>query len=311
MIPHWLLHGKRAAVCFTIDDIHPGKSTDAYEAGGDLDRGALGLVRRLLDRHPQLHVTLFTTADWREISPVPTRKLLANIPHLREKIYLTKVLPIGTMRLSNHLEFVQYLKTLPRAEIALHGLYHIHTGLRVPVEFQDDQGVEQCRTMLREMLAIFDEAGLNYARGMNPPGWDVPQNLARAMVECGLIFVSSARDIRTPILAEAITDMSGLKGVSLLYPQFIQDGKLIHFTSNFQATTPIERAIEIIEHGGLLAIKAHIVKSALGHVALDGIDALYCNYLDLLFKQLEQRYGESLWWTTMGEIAERVMSQKQ
>ncbi|MBI5054303.1 MAG: DUF2334 domain-containing protein [Chloroflexi bacterium] len=311
MTLNWLPPNKRAAVCFTIDDIHPGKSTDVYEAGGDLDRGALGYIRWLLDRHPQLHVTLFTTADWREISPVPTRKVLARIPYLREKIYLTKILPIGTMRLSKHPEFVHYLNTLPRTELALHGLHHIHTGLRVPVEFQNDQSVEQCKTMLEEMMAIFDEAGLRYARGMNPPGWDVPENLAQAMVECGLIFVSSARDIRTPISAGAVTNMSGLKNVSLIYPQLIQNGNLIHFTSNFQATTPIERAIEIIECGGLLAIKGHIVKSAFGHVALDGIDALYCNYLDLLFNQLTQRYGESLWWTTMGEIAEHLMKQKQ
>jgi hypothetical protein len=311
MTLNWLPSGRRAAICFTIDDIHPGKSSDAYEAGGDLDRGALGHVRWLLERHPQLRVTLFTTADWREISPVPTQKVLARLPYLRDKIYLTKVLPLGTMRLSKHPEFIQYLKALPRTEIALHGLYHIHTGLRVPVEFQNDQSVEQCKSMLEETMAIFNEAGLNYARGMNPPGWDVPANLAKAMVECGLIFVSSARDIRTPISADAVTSMSGLKNVSLIYPQFIQDGKLLHFTSNFQATTPIERALEIIECGGLLAIKGHIVKSALGHVALDGIDALYCNYLDLLFNQLKLRYGDSLWWTTMGEIAERMTNRTQ
>jgi len=311
MIPNWLPSGKRAAVCFTIDDIHPGKSTDAYEAGGDLDGGALGFVRWLLERHPQLHVTLFTTADWREISPVPTFNLLARVPYLREKIYLTEILPVGTMRLSKHARFVDYLKTLPRTEIALHGLHHIHTGLRVTVEFQHDQSVEQCKGMLEEMMAIFDEAGLNYTRGMNPPGWDVPENLAKAMVECGLIFVSSARDIHTPISAGSVTNMSGLKNVALIYPQFIQNNNLVHFTSNFQATTPIERAIGIIECGGLLAIKGHIVKSALGHIALDGIDALYCNYLDLLFNQLTQRYGESLWWTTMGEIAGRLIKHKQ
>ncbi|MEI7636293.1 MAG: DUF2334 domain-containing protein [Syntrophus sp. (in: bacteria)] len=307
----WLPQGKCAAICFTIDDIHPGKSTDAYEAGGDLDSGALGHLRWLLNRHPQLHVTLFTTADWREISPKPTRSLLARVPYLREKIYLTKVLPTRTMRLSKHPEFVQYLKTLPRTEIALHGLHHIHTGLLVPVEFQNDKTIEQCKKMIIEMITIFDEAKLDYARGMNPPGWAIPNNLAQAMVDCGLIFVSSARDIRTPITYTAMTNMSGLKGVALIYPQFIHDRKLIHFTSNFQATTPIERAIEIIEHGGLLAIKGHIVKNALGHIALDGIDALYCNYLDLLLCKLEDRYGDSLWWTTMGEIAERLATQKQ
>jgi hypothetical protein len=54
---------------------------------------------------------------------------------------------------------------------------------------------------------------------------------------------------------------------------------------------------------GLLAIKAHIVKNACGHIALDGLDELYRNYLDLVFSELERRYGESLWWTSMAEIA--------
>ena len=67
----WLPPGKRAAVCFTIDDVHPGKSADHYDGGGDLGNGALGRVTELLERHPDLHVTLFTTADWREISPTP------------------------------------------------------------------------------------------------------------------------------------------------------------------------------------------------------------------------------------------------
>jgi hypothetical protein len=62
----WLPDGKRAAVCFSIDDIHPGRSADDYDGGGDLDAGALGHVRRLLERHPRLWVTLFTTPDWRE-----------------------------------------------------------------------------------------------------------------------------------------------------------------------------------------------------------------------------------------------------
>lgn len=303
---NWLPEGKQAAVCFTIDDIHPGTSQDAYEAGGDLDKGALRHVLWLLERHPDLHVTLFTTADWREISALPTRKLLARIPWLRERVYLAKTLPPGTMRLDRHPAFVQFLKDMPRTEIALHGLHHIHRGPLIPVEFQD-QTAEECTAMLREAIAIFDAAGLPYARGMNPPGWNLPDGLADAMVNAGLHFVCSARDIFTPVTRDATTNMSGIKGVSLIYPERIHNGQLLHMTANFQATSPIDRALAIIEQGGLLNIKAHIVKSALGHVALDGIDALYGNYLDVLFTHLEDRFGDALWWTSVGAIADRVM----
>ena len=44
-VPDWLPDGRKAAVVFTIDDVHPGTSADVYEAGGDLGNGARGLVR--------------------------------------------------------------------------------------------------------------------------------------------------------------------------------------------------------------------------------------------------------------------------
>jgi len=55
--------------------------------------------------------------------------------------------------------------------------------------------------------------------------------------------------------------MSGLKGVSLIYPELICGGQLLHLTSNFQATSPVDRAVAIIKNGGLLAIKAHAMKT--------------------------------------------------
>lgn len=306
--PGWLPEGRRAAVCFSVDDVHPGTSSDAYEGGGDLDRGCLGRVRRLLERHPRLRVTLFTTADWREIAPAPTRRLLARLPYVRERVYLTEVLPAGSMRLGRHPEFVEYLKQLPRAEVALHGLHHVRRGPDVHAEFRG-RDARECARALREAVAVFEEAGLPYVPGMCPPGWELSDELADAMIDVGLRFVASARDIRTEISADAVTNMSGLKGVSLIRPELVRAGRLLHVTSNFQATCPVERAVEIVERGGLLAVKAHAVKNALGHVALDGLDELYCNYLDLLFTKLESDYGDSLWWTSMGEIAERCLSQ--
>ena len=302
-IRDWLPHGKRAAVCFTIDDVHPGRSADHYDGGGDLGKGALGLVADLLARHAQLCATLFTTADWREISPRPSR-VLARIPVLRDRIYLARVLPEGTRRIDRHPEFLAYLGRLPRTEIALHGLHHIHRGLRLPVEFQDEPIAEH-RRRLRRMLEIFDASGLRYVRGMCPPGWNAPPALLDAMAELDFQFVASARDIKTPISATAITNMSGLMGASLIFPTRLANG-LVHITANFQATSRWERARDIVEAGGLLSVKAHIIKDALGFVALDGIDATYCNLLDLLFARLDREYGHSLWWTTPGEIARTV-----
>ncbi len=305
MIPvrDWLPPGKRAAVCFTIDDVHPGRSRDHYDGGGDLGKGALGLVAELLDRHPQLHVTLFTTADWREISPMPSR-VLSRIPVLRDRMYLSRVLPAGSRRVDRHPEFVAYLKSLPRVEVGLHGLHHIHPGAQLHVEFQDEP-IDEHRRRLRRMLDIFDASGLHYVRGMCPPGWNAPPELVRAMTELGFDFVASARDIKSPIRADAVTAMSGLRGASLIHPTRLPGG-MIHVATNFQATSRWERAQQIVELGGLVAVKGHIIKDALGFVALDGIDPVYCNLLDMLFGRLVRDYGDGLWWTTPGEIAARL-----
>lgn len=302
----WLPPGKRAAVCFTIDDVHPGKSTDAYEAGGDLERGMLGHVERLLDRHPQARVTLFTTADWREISPVVERRLLAKVPVVRDRVMLARTLPAGTMRLDRHPDFVRWLNDRPRMEVALHGLHHVHPGPAIHVEFQR-QTRRECGRMLRDALHVFDQAGIHHVRGLCPPGWSAPPALLAAMADVGLRFVASARDIRTPITKGAVTAMSGIQGVSLLHPTWLEGGALVHFTTNFQATSPIERALAILDSGGLLAIKAHAIKNAMGFVALDGVDGVYMNFLDLLFAELERRHGDSLWWTTMGEITDHLL----
>jgi hypothetical protein len=292
--------GRKAAVVFTIDDVFPGRSTDAYEAGGDLDAGVLGHLARLLDRHPQLRATLFTTADWREISPVPTRKIPRGTPWVREPGFRAPLLPKGTMALDRHPAFVAFVRSLPRTDVQLHGLHHVHPGPRIPVEFQA-QDRAACREILDEALAIFARAGLPRPTGMTPPGWNAPDPLVDAMADAGLTWVASARDIRSDPTPGALAQMSGRTGVPLASPARLR--RLLHVPTNFQATTPIERALAILDAGGLLSIKAHAIKNALGFVALDGLDAVYANLLDLLFRVLNERYGEDLWWTDMASVA--------
>ncbi len=301
---NWLPPAKRAAICFSIDDLHPAKSSDHYEAGGDLGAGALGNLEWLLERHPQLRATLFVTADWMEISPVPTRHLAAAVPYLRDRIYLAEHWRAGTMRLDRHPEFVRYLKNLSRTEVALHGLHHLARGRQVPREFEQVSRAE-CTTRLKKMIQIFRAANLDFVPGLCPPGWSAPRALLDALVETGLRFVASARDLITPIAENARANMSGLRGVSLVQPQHIHQGRLLHIPTNWQATSSWQRAHAILECGGLLSIKAHIVKNALGHTSQDGLDEAYRNLLHELFARLEQELGDELWWTSMGEINAR------
>jgi len=80
----------------------------------------------------------------------------------------------------------------------------------------------------------------------------------------------------------------------------------VHVPSNFSATSSLDRALELVEAGGLLSIKAHIIKLAFGHVMLDGVDALYRNYLDVVLSKLEDHLGDRLWFATMAEVAARA-----
>src|SRR6202140_2826878 len=292
--------GKSAAVVMSVDDVFPGTSQSAYEAGGDLERGVLGRLLWLLERHPQLQLTLFVTPDWRRISPVAHR-LWRHLPWLCDRVYLASVLPKGTMDVRNHPEFVAFLNAMPRAEIAIHGLHHINQGHSVSVEFQN-QNRAACAVMLAEAIRIFEESGLHHVRGLQPPGWNCGLALQQACRDVGAEWVGSGREIQTPVSKDARTAMSGLSGVSMLFPERIAPN-LLHISTNFQATSAPERAFDILDAGGVLSIKAHITKNVPGHVRLDGVDDLYMNYFDRLLDDIEQRYGDAIDWTTLDRLA--------
>ena len=296
----WHSPGKSAAVVMSVDDVFPGTSQSAYESGGDLEKGALGRLLWLLERHPKLRLTLFVTPDWRRVSAVAHR-VWRHLPWIRDQLYLASVLPKGTMDLRNHPKFVAFLNAMPRTDIAIHGLHHINRGRSVSVEFQNSDR-STCAAMLAEAIRIFDQSGLRYERGLQPPGWNCSLALQQACRDVGIEWLASARDIETPVCKDAKTAMSGLSGVSMLFPERIAPG-LMHISTNFQATSVPERAFDILDAGGVLSIKAHITKNVPGHTHLDGIDDLYMNYLDRLFDDIEVRYGESIDWTTLGQLA--------
>lgn len=290
-------------MCLSVDDVHPATSNDSYEAGGDLSRGALGRIERLLERHAKLKVTLFVTPDWRPVQLVTTR-YLARVPYIANHVYHVDLHRKGRFRVDRYPAFVAYLNTLPRTEIAPHGLHHVHRGAKLAVEFQE-QSQGQCLAKLRRALRIFDAAGLAYVNGFAPPGWNLPASLRDALDALDFDFVASARDLCTAIAPRATSRMSGLSGVSLIAPERIAPRGLVHLPTNFQATSSFDRADRIVACGGLISIKAHAFKRGGGHVLADGMDDNYFAYLDALFAHLERRHGDSLWWASMSEIAAR------
>jgi hypothetical protein len=302
---HWLPSGKTAAVCFSVDDIHPATSRDSYEAGGDLAAGALGRLARLQKRHPYLKATLGVTPDWRLDSLVPDIGFLRHLPWARRRLQWTRLRPAGHFRVDRYPEFVAYLNSLDRCEVVMHGLSHAHAGPGIAVEFQDESE-EECIGIIQRGLEIFHAAKIRFVRGFVPPAWNAPPALITALGRLGFQFLASARDVRSPVSAHALTSMSGLQAVSLIYPQLVGTQELVHLSCNFQATSSADRALQILSLGGVLHVKAHIFKSAGGHFVLDGLDDLYCNYLDLLFTHLHRSFGSRLWWTYLSEVATRM-----
>ncbi len=301
----WLPPGKTGAVCVSVDDIHPGTSQDCYEAGGDLNRGALGKLEHLQRRHPELKVSLCVTPDWRLKSLVPDTQVLRRIPWLRRRVHWTRLHRPGHFRLDRFPALVAYLNGLERCEVLLHGLTHSHRGPRFAVEFQDETA-EQCTVAVERGLDIFTAARIDFVRGYVPPAWNAPQPLISALGRCGFRFLCSARDLQTAVAPHALTAMSGLLGVSLIYPQFVGHDHIVHMSCNFQATSPLERAFDILNLGGLLHVKAHVFKAGGGHVMRDGLDDEYCAYLDVLFEHIKTRFGDGIWWPHLSEVAERV-----
>lgn len=313
----WLPSGKQAAVCFSIDDVHPAGTADAFDAGGALGRGVLGRVERLLERNPHLRITLFVTPDWRRMQLVRTRKWLTRIPLLRQHIHWAPPAPRGRFRIDRFPDFVAYLNALPRTDCAVHGLHHAHRGPRLAMEFQE-QSRRKCRALVRQARRLFLAAGLRHVPGFAAPAWNTPPALCAALADEDFRFVASARDLETAVSTGARTAGSGLRGAALIHPTWVvcppapaatgrRVGRLLHFTTNFQATSTVERARAIIEAGGLLFIKAHVFKSGGGITMADGLDDDYCVYLQRLWQELDQRYGESLWWTSPEEVTNRCL----
>lgn len=293
-------HAKSSAVTFSIDDVHPGTRQDYYEAGGDLEEGVLGRLAQLLNRIPELKTTLFVTPDWREICPYPTRRV-AKIPLVRRYLYQTGIRPRGEMALDRHVAFSKYLQSLNHVEIAMHGLHHVQRGPNVPVEYEAKGRWSSLRSIERG-LEIFEKAGFDRIRGFGPPAWCAPDALLFALERSGFRYFSASRDLDSTVNLNAWNAGSGRGDVCAFRPSRVTGHELLHIPINFQATSSFDRAYQILEQGGLLSIKAHAIEDAFGHIALDALNLNYVERLSDLFSRLRERFGESIWFATFGEI---------
>jgi len=298
-VAEWLPPGKDAAVCLSMDDVHPSAAANGGTAA-DESRDALAHLGWLLAGHPQLHATLFVTPDWRARSDGAD-----DARPTAQAGYDRRLWPIGTLRVDRHPAFVEMVRALPRTDVGLHGLHHVSRGARPVVEFAD-RSRHACGRMLRTARHIMARADVPCIAGLTPPGWDASAPLVDAMHDLGFEFISSARDLDTPITRAALARGSGIRDVSLIAPDVLDGGGLVHLPTNFQATSNEARAFAVIDAGGLLSIKAHMLSRFGSYIALDGLTRTYVESLDRLFTHIEHRYGDRIWWPPMADVAARV-----
>jgi hypothetical protein len=155
-------------------------------------------------------------------------------------------------------------------------------------------------------MALFERAALPCAPGHQAPLWHLPPAFLDACADLRLDWVAGGRDLFTPPSDDALASMNGPRGVSMMHPTLVCDRRLVLMTTNFQATSDVDRAFAILDQGGVLAIKGHIIKRVGAYVALDGMDEVYRSYLDALLRLIKERYGSSVLFTTMNQIARYV-----
>jgi peptidoglycan/xylan/chitin deacetylase (PgdA/CDA1 family) len=317
---HWPC-GKRAAFSLGVDDIHPEGSADeeGIDYGGDMDQGNFSYLNTLIERRPYLRVTLFVVADWvarpdylgwKTLASLdPIVSLMARIsPRLarstRAVLRRPREYAQGNFRLDvdEHKKWRDWLASkiaTGNFEVVPHGLrHHNPKHENSSMEFVGLSSEESVNRLL-EMEQVLARAKIPYVRGFRPPGWGVSQELLKSLEKLGYIFLAGSADFRTEILPGSAAAGAGLKGVPIVFPSEHAPYSFLTFCANCN-TSLHQRAIEIVEAGGLALFQTHIAKTVFG---LEAVSQKFVDVLSRLLDLFEQRYLGQIWFASLGEIA--------
>jgi peptidoglycan/xylan/chitin deacetylase (PgdA/CDA1 family) len=315
-------HGKQAAFTITVDDIHPEGSSDqeGIDYGGDMDQGNFRFLNTLIERRPYVKITLFVIADWvarpdyvgwkvlSALDPIVSR--LARVsPRLvrstRTMMRRQRSYEQGRFRLDlkEHGKWRDWLASKVRTgnfEVVPHGLNHYNPKHEnSSMEFVGLSLEESMRRLL-EMEQIFESANIPYTRGFRPPGWGATQELLESLQKLGYIFLAGCADFETDILSSSTASGAGLKGEEIVFPSKHAPYSFVTFCANCNTSAP-ERAIGIIEAGGLALFQIHIAKTVFG---LEAVSGKFVDVVSRLLDLFERGYAGRIWFASLGEIAE-------
>jgi peptidoglycan/xylan/chitin deacetylase (PgdA/CDA1 family) len=308
-----LFKSRDSIIMIDIDDVHPESSKDGSDCGGDLDRGALGLLETFLKRYSNVKVTLFVTPCHLILPPAPgverlhgiARFLLGGIADNIIYRFFIKTREPSRYDIEKNEAFNLYLTSLAKTgqiEIGIHGCSHFHNIPPYPSEFKylDER---EARRRIRIAINKLTRARIPFVKGFAPPGWGVSGSLLKALAKEGFIYIAGSADFTSPVTYNVTSMEAGLKGVPLIFPSLVST-KLVNIPRNWTPhRNSLARALKIIQLGGLLGVHMY-VENVYHRVYLgNGITAENLNKLEKLVDTIKSIYGNSVSFLTFSEVA--------
>ena len=303
------------AIVIGIDDLHPESSLNGSDCGGDLYRGALGLLENFLQRYRNVKVTLFVT-PCHMFLPQPlgverlhgiARSVLGDVAdRVFYRFFIRRFAP-SKYDVEESKAFSLYLAGLAggQVEIGIHGCFHFHVIPPYSSEFKH-LSEQEARKRIRMAVKKLTQARISFVKGFAPPGWGVSRGLLKVLAEEGFIYIAGSADFTSPVHVKAVSKEAGLKGVPLIFPSKVFSN-LINVPRNWTPhRNDLDRALKIIELGGLLGIHMHVEDEYHGTYLGNGITVENIRRLEKLLDAIESTFGGSVDFLTFSEVAHHM-----
>jgi peptidoglycan/xylan/chitin deacetylase (PgdA/CDA1 family) len=192
-----------------------------------------------------------------------------------------------------------------QVEIGIHGCFHFHVIPPYSSEFKH-LSEQEARKRIRIAVKKLAQAGIPFVKGFAPPGWGVSRSLLKVLAEEGFIYIAGSADFMSPVHAKAVSKEAGLKEVPLIFPSKVFSN-LINVPRNWTPhRNDLDRALKIIELGGLLGMHMHVENKYHGTYLGNGITVQNIRRLEKLLDVIESIFGSSTDFLTFSEVALRM-----
>ncbi len=279
---------KDCALLIGLDDLHPeGKSSrEGLDFGLDIKGPFWRNINYLIEKEINIKFTLFTVANWIDLSDFPSRIFFP----LRKMYRIRREYPKNTFNLDND-KFHKWIKKLNFYirkgifEISMHGLSH-HNPKLIYSQSQEFVGMRyhQSVNQINSMIEVFNRSGLSYIRGFRPPGWGINGSLYRCLKKYNFLYIADRYDFYSPI-----NKLKVLK---------FKDGILSIQANCFPSQ--LERCVDIARSKGIIILHSHLAKTTWG---LNIVNKDWAINIEKIISEIKLRTLNNIWFCTFSELA--------